>query len=201
MKFPLRKNNPTRTLVKPSNNYRLYKESLSKDFMASCGYCGVHHVYFGSGKCFHIDHFAPKSKFSKLENEYSNLVYSCPVCNIAKSNDWCSESSDISISNGTGYIDPCDKKYSKSFYRDEAGRIKVESGNTVAVYMYKKLKFGLRRHEIFWLAEYFCDIVPKINEKMQLISSDDPLYQQLQELLYESITQMDKYRKLQKSFE
>ncbi|MCG5047476.1 MULTISPECIES: HNH endonuclease [Pectobacterium] len=196
--FPLRKNNPKRTSQQKLRKYNLYKLPLSKDFFCCCGYCGTHHVYYGSGKCFHIDHFAPKSKFKHLENEYSNLVYSCPTCNIAKSNDWCGNSENELILNGIGYIDPCDEKYSQAFYRDSSGRIKYKDDNLAAKYMYNKLKFGLKRHEIFWLADYFYELVPKIGKKLQETPESNPLYNELKSLLLDSIEQMDKYRQLQR---
>lgn len=196
--FPLRKNNPKRTKQITLSKYTLYKAALSKDFFCCCGYCGTHHVYYGSGKCFHIDHFAPKSKFKNLENDYSNLVYSCPTCNIAKSNDWCGSNENELTSNGIGYIDPCDDHYSKAFYRDSSGKIRYEDGNLPAKYMYNKLKFGLKRHEIFWLAEYFYELVPRLSKKLQDIPVNDPLHEELKYLLINSIMQMDKYRQLQR---
>lgn len=196
--FPLRKNAPKRTVQQKLTKYNLYKEALSKDFFCSCGYCGTHHVYYGSGKCFHIDHFAPKSKFKHLENEYTNLVYSCPTCNIAKSNDWCGTSESEHILNGIGYIDPCDEEYANAFYRDSSGKIRYQDGNLAAKYMYNKLKFGLKRHEIFWLADYFYDLVPKISKKLKEIPESNPLYDELKLLLLDSIDQMDKYRQLQR---
>ncbi|EIM35490.1 hypothetical protein PGS1_14166, partial [Enterobacter cloacae subsp. cloacae GS1] len=112
-------------------------------------------------KCFHIDHFAPKSKFKHLENEYSNLVYSCPTCNIAKSNDWCGPTENERIFNNVGYIEPCDEVYATSFYRDSSGKIKYQEGNLAAKYMYHKLKFGLKRHEIFLARRLFLRISTK----------------------------------------
>ncbi|GJK50778.1 hypothetical protein TUM17560_31550 [Serratia marcescens] len=196
--FPLRKNDPKRTAQKKLNKYNSYKEALSKDFFCCCGYCGAHHVYYGSGKCFHIDHFAPKSKFKHLENEYSNLVYSCPTCNIAKSNDWCGNNENESISNGIGYIEPCDTQYSEAFYRDSSGKIRYKEGNSAAKYMYDKLKFGLRRHEIFWLADYFYELVPRISRKLKETPENNPLHVELKSLLLDVIDQMDKYRQLQR---
>ncbi|HBR7837312.1 TPA: HNH endonuclease, partial [Klebsiella pneumoniae] len=187
-----------RTKQQKLSKYNLYKAALSKDFFCCCGYCGTHHVYYGSGKCFHIDHFAPKSKFKHLENEYSNLVYSCPTCNIAKSNDWCGPTENERIFNNVGYIEPCDEVYATSFYRDSSGKIKYQEGNLAAKYMYHKLKFGLKRHEIFWLADYFYDLVPRISKKLRETPESNPLHDELKKLLLDSIEQMDKYRQLQR---
>ena len=65
--FPVRSKTPRRSSPAKKTNYRSYKPDLKTDFTDSCGYCGIHHVYFGCGKAFHIDHFAPKSMFKSLE--------------------------------------------------------------------------------------------------------------------------------------
>lgn len=196
--FRIRKSDPVRSEPRQEANYRRYKTPLKIDFNACCGYCGIHHLYFGSGSGFHIDHFAPKSKFPDLEVTYSNLIYSCSICNIAKSNDWCGNDSDVRIINGTGYIDPCDADYENNFYRDSAGKIKAVKGSDVAKYMHKKLKFGLKRHEIFWLADYFNEVVSRLGNELQKLDNTHPLYDDINDVLLESIEQMSKYNQLQK---
>lgn len=196
--FPIRKVNPNRSEQPVENSYKKYKEALKKDFNRCCGYCGIHHQYFASGAGFHIDHFAPKSKFSELETSYSNLVYSCSICNIAKSNDWCGDDAETHVENGIGYIDPCDDKYEEVFYRECTGKIIAHQDSSVAQYMHKRLKFGLKRHEIFWLAEYFRNTVSKLGEKFEKVECDHPMYDEIKQLLTESIAQMTKYAQLQR---
>lgn len=178
------------------NSYRLYKPYLKIDFNSCCGYCGIHHVYFGSGNAFHIDHFAPKSLFRELENDYSNLVYSCPICNIAKSNHWVGNAPTENIVGNKGFYDPCDIRYDNAFYRDYRGKIKYREEYSAAEYMYKKMKFGLKRHELFWLADYFQNIVSELSQQLDDLGDKHPLFSDIDELLNQSIRQMSKYHKL-----
>lgn len=58
------------------------KKHLSDDFNRRCAYCDDRDFYCGGINSFHIDHFAPKSKFPKLEfqvNE-SNFFFSKFKC-------------------------------------------------------------------------------------------------------------------------
>ena len=194
MKFSIRWTQPHRSNPKAKPNYRKFKPILQQDFHQSCGYCGIHHVYFGSGSGFHIDHFAPKSKFDDIEHAYSNLVYSCPICNIAKSNHWVGTLSVQRTLNGEGFVDPCDPEYDDHFYRDSAGKIRYEEDNSVAKYMHKKMKFSLKRHEIFWLAEYLFKLVNTLNEKLEELGDDHPFSGELKNLYEKSTKEMIKYQ-------
>ena len=98
---------------------------------------------FWQKKGFHIDHFAPQSKFPSQPcriHDYSNLVYSCPVCNIAKSNAWASDDIDVPILNGKGFIDPSAPDYENHFYRTADGRIRYKEGESVAEYMHGQIE-------------------------------------------------------------
>lgn len=196
MKFSVRWKAPKRSTPKIETHYRKFKPVLQQDFHCSCGYCGIHHVFFGSGSGFHIDHFAPKSIFEEQEHIYTNLVYACPVCNIAKSNHWVGSSSDECVLNGEGFIDPCDISYDDFFYRDLSGKIRYQENNSVAKYMHKKMKFSLKRHEIFWLAEYLLKLVTILDEKSRDLGERHPLYADLKSLYDESTREMVKYQNL-----
>lgn len=69
-------------------NYRSYKPKLREDFSYACGYCEIRESEIGGSDVFHIDHYAPVSKFPHLECAYENLIYSCRFCNRFKSNYW-----------------------------------------------------------------------------------------------------------------
>lgn len=151
MKF--RNETPHRSKVKPLKRYNEYKDNLRIDFGKRCGYCTDNDLFLGA-RGYQIDHFAPKSKFGLVESErinsYGNLVYSCPFCNRAKSNDWRTESMDQSLDdNGDGYLDPCSDEYESLFKRDEVGRIVPM--NRTGQYMYHHLKLYLIRHQIIFL--------------------------------------------------
>lgn len=196
MKYPIRKKIPKRTVpTKTYKDYTRYKEQLASDFYDCCGYCGVHHMYFGYQKGFHIDHFAPKSKFPQLSYTYNNLIYSCPVCNCAKHDDWCSDDPLIYNNGQIGYIEPCSADYDLTFFRDNYGKICISNGSTVGKYMYTRMKFFLKRHEIFWLVEYFDDILKKLRiifDKMD--NSDTPYFWEIKDIISKLESMRDKYQ-------
>ena len=105
---------PKRSIITENFNYKAkkIKQQLAKDFHMSCGYCGDSHYFVGGINNFHVDHFAPKSRFKELENNYQNLVYSCPYCNCSKSNKWVGHTAEETIVGNKGFIDPCDTIYS-----------------------------------------------------------------------------------------
>jgi hypothetical protein len=144
----LRDRSPKRTCEKVYVNYRSYKKHLAQDFHNRCGYCDDFDGWIGGEATFHIDHFAPKSRFAVLENDYKNLVYACSFCNRFKSDDWPSNDQTISYIGDIGYVDPCSEKYVTLYYRDPFGNIK--SNNELAKYMHKKLQLFLARHRIIW---------------------------------------------------
>jgi hypothetical protein len=72
-------------LIKP---YKDRKTELSVEAKHSCVYCCIHESYFGGIRNYHVEHYRPKSKFAALQDDYSNLFYSCAICNVFKGNDW-----------------------------------------------------------------------------------------------------------------
>jgi hypothetical protein len=153
MKYlPIHSTRPVRRLrVVSKSNYSHYKGELREDFIKTCGYCGTPDFYSGGRAGFHIDHFAPKSKFAHLKNTYTNLVYACPICNIGKSNDWPGDDPAVSFVADSGYVDPCDPQYHVHLARSEDG--KIVPLTQLGQYICKKLKLHLRRRQIIWLME------------------------------------------------
>lgn len=186
---------PERTCKKKYDHYRSYKRYLIEDFNGRCGYCDIWDSLLGGTDCYHIDHFAPKSKFGELELEYSNLIYSCRHCNLAKGNDWVTADSSISHDGKIGYIDPCDTQYDKLFYRADTGEIKchIPTGE----YMYDKLKFYLARHKVLWnltRLHILCN-------KLESMVNDDPAIRpkhriELNERYNELLRYLHKYLRL-----
>ena len=147
----LRDKIPTRSKVQPKNNYRDYRSNLVSDFNHRCGYCDHCDEFDTDSRfTFHIDHFAPKSRFPMLENEYENLVYACFSCNIGKSNHWIGDNSKVSHNGKEGFVDPCCREYDNHLGRTELGCITPKT--TIGEYMHKKLKFYLMRHQFLWSA-------------------------------------------------
>jgi len=168
---PVRKNVPERTCQKSYASYRDYKLFLRQDFFKSCGYCGEDDSYLGGSRGFHIDHFRPHSKFPNLKAEYKNLSYSCPFCNIAKSDDWPGDDQN-NIVDGMGYIDPCDTAYEKHLTRHKDGSIKPLSD--IGEYMFNELHLGLKRKQYIWLLNELRNVISEVRDLLDSLNSEDP---------------------------
>lgn len=160
------------------------KQRLVKDFDHKCAYCDDHDGYSGGYNAYHVEHFAPKEKFKELEFVYDNLLYSCPYCNIAKSNKWISDKADINIMENKGFIDPCTDEYYIHLQRDDIGEIihLTEIGE----YIYYELKLYLKRHRILHNLEKVRSnkklLKAKIDEKKRLhedVTLLEELYKEL----------------------
>ncbi len=143
---------PVRTFKGTYTNYRLYKPHLKEDFKGRCGYTNCPDNWFGGSRCFHIDHFKPKSKFKDLETDYNNLVYSCSYVNILKTDDI------------DHMIDPCSEDFDKAFYRNKYGYICPNPKNPSAIIMHRKLKLGLERYRIVWTLEMLKETLQKLQK-------------------------------------
>lgn len=159
---PFREADPQRACKSKYASYQAYKVYLRKDFRKACGYCDDTDVYCGGKNAFHIDHFRPLKHFADLEVDYTNLVYACSYCNIAKSDDWPCLGTNHTYQNGCGYIDPCDPEFINHFEREDDGRIKPKTD--VGKYMYHRLKLGLRRHELIWLLRQLQQKIAEVQE-------------------------------------
>ena len=178
----LRSNLPLRSCEKVYSNYRKYKPYLSSDFNNRCGYCDDFDGWLGGEGTYHIDHFAPKSKFSELENVYNNLVYSCAFCNRFKSNDWPSDDYKVTHVGDIGYIDPCSPKYETHFNRDIYGNINPE--NELGIYMHKKLQLFLSRHRIIWNLTRIKIELDEIRPLIDQYKHDAEKYKKVKELYF-----------------
>lgn len=170
---PFRNSIPNRTCTKKYSTHSSYKRFLREDFRKRCGYCDDLDIPCGGSNGFHVDHFRPKSLFRRLQNNYNNLVYACPYCNIAKSDDWPSSDKTLAVLNGKGYIDPCDVDFDNHFERHDDGRIR--SKTDVGNYMYKQLRLGLRRHQLLWMCEQLETTIKKVQEEFDKGGDDDTL--------------------------
>lgn len=127
------------------------KKRLVKDFNHKCAYCDDHDRYSGGYNAYHVEHFAPKEKFPLLEFTYDNLLYSCPYCNISKSNKWVGNKVEENVVGDMGFIDPCTDEYYSNLYRDDKGNIAYSTN--IGEFMYYELKLYLKRHNILYNLE------------------------------------------------
>lgn len=164
---------PIRSLSGKNLRYKnpKIKEQLAKDFHMACGYCGDSHCYTGGIRSFHIDHFAPKSKFKDLENNYENLVYSCPYCNTSKSDKWVGITAEENIINDVGFVDPCHESYYKHLGRKNDGSIFYKTN--IGKFMYNELKLYLVRHKILYQ-------LTELRQKINIVDKRISEYKDLQ---------------------
>ncbi len=97
------------------NDYRTCREYLRRDFRFRCAYCLTHEHYFQDGDGGEIDHFRPlhppkktAKDFSHLRNVYSNLYWTCSVCNNIKGNKW---PTDAQYEQELRFLDPCEEDH------------------------------------------------------------------------------------------
>ena len=146
---------------------RTNKKYLAKDFKNRCAYCDDLDKIYGGYKTYHVEHFAPKEKFPKLEFTYENLLYACPYCNESKNDDWPSTSPTKNIVGECGYIYPCTKEYQNHLDRRETGEIYYKT--PLGHYMYDNLKLYLKRHSIIYMID---KLQNKIKELETSINKD-----------------------------
>jgi len=140
---PKRRPNPRQV-----SKYKEYKNDLREDFNGRCGYCDDEDKW-GGKRCFHVDHFVPKKHLKTIsDQEYNNLVYSCPYCNTHKGSDWPTNDEHLHNNGKEGYIDVCLPQYDAQFYRKPGGEILPNTA--LGEYMYRKLKLFLKRHAVLW---------------------------------------------------
>jgi hypothetical protein len=98
----------TRTSPAPTvtGDYGAFRSYVRQDFEQCCAYCYLHERHAGGETNFELDHFCPKDKFPHLRRTFTNLYWSCSVCNgfKGKSNHW---PSDELIAQGKCFVDLC----------------------------------------------------------------------------------------------
>ncbi|TMP38217.1 HNH endonuclease [Pseudoalteromonas rubra] len=174
---------PSYSDVSKKKNYRDYKDSLKSDFSGCCGYCGSPDFVFGGKAGFQIDHFAPQDKFKHLENEYSNLIYSCPICNRGKSNKWPTDDPNIHTKDDEGFIHPCSLEYDDNLMRNRDGTI--DANSDVGTYMIHVLKLYLFRHQVIWIREELRELIGQVKLRIDESSELGQKYNALTAAFYE----------------
>jgi HNH endonuclease len=83
-----------RHIPRPSRPHTEYRDCLRLDFTFRCAYCLSREVEVGRGARyggFEIEHFKPEHRFRGLRNVYTNLLWACRECNLAKGGRWPSD--------------------------------------------------------------------------------------------------------------
>ena len=117
--------------------YSDWKEQVAKECFHQCIYCAIHEGQFGGIDHYHIEHYRPKSieRFAHLENDITNLYYSCPICNRFKSNDWPNDPDDLET---ICYPDPAVNDYNNLFDVDHKSH-KIKGTYVSTAYMTERL--------------------------------------------------------------
>ena len=145
--------------IKFHNNYKNYRPFLKEDFQNKCWYCNDRAFQFREN--FQIDHFIPQKPprnvtnlgTRTVNNDYSNLVFSCPLCNNAKSNKRPTWRIDLPHDGERGFIDPTSIEYENLFLRDPHWNIIPNNNyqhNRIAQYIYEELRLWLPIHSYYW---------------------------------------------------
>ncbi len=164
-----RKHTIKRSCDKKYNDYHCYKDYLKADFRHRCAYCNMHDNWI-MPLPFHIDHFIPRAKFEQakrddLDNDYRNLMYSCPVCNRLKSDAFDGEIPKDKIWNPYFY-NPVDIDYNTIFTRDEKGRIQSE--DELGKAMIKRLQLYRPTKQMAWFLDELKQVYDEIEKRIQL---------------------------------
>ena len=142
---------PTRRYLK----YTAYRPYLRSDFKYRCSYCLLHESHNGGEANFTIDHHRPRGgnhARPDLENEYTNLYWTCRECNQNKGSTWPSSEQ---LAAGYAWIDPCETwgDHDLHWKIDSDGEISWKS--TTGEFTIKHLRLNrrslLKRH---WRNQY-----------------------------------------------
>lgn len=161
------------------NKYQKYRPYIREDFSECCAYCLMHERFANGENSFELDHFKPKSKFDNLKKEYTNIYYSCHVCNSpgSKSNHWPSEALE---SKGYRFVDTCKEIFSEHFVDEDgywkpisnagkytAEKIRLNSSHNVQIrQMVNRLLNQINGSTLDWNIPLKDQLIPLINAQL-----------------------------------
>lgn len=156
MKWPLLSGKRRQQPV--TGRWHEWKAKIADECGAQCIYCAIHEARFGGIRNFHVEHFRPKAKFPKLENDIRNLYLACAICNVLKCDDWPAEPKPDH--SAPGYPDPAACDYNSLFSID--GRTH-EIGSSVVAGRYVIERVMLNRAQLI-LQRRLAAFLARINE-------------------------------------
>jgi len=121
-------------------DYREYRQDIRVDCQGRCVYCDAHENELGGKEKMTIDHFRPKSRFSRLKHDPHNLVWACSICNGYKEDDWPAFGTPHTCVNSKGFIDPFVEKLCEYF--DVLPDGSLQAIKDPALYLIDKLKLN-----------------------------------------------------------
>jgi hypothetical protein len=92
-----------------SRPFEEYRDCVRLEFALTCVYCLSTEAEVAPGARyggFEIEHFKPKGlhAFRRFRNVYSNLLWACRECNLAKGDYW---PTTAELARGERFVDPC----------------------------------------------------------------------------------------------
>lgn len=154
-----------RTCKQKYNHFRRYVPYLKKDFHERCCYCNMLEQLLTVS--FHVDHFIPRKAFrgikDTLENDYNNLMWACPKCNLFKGEKYEGNFVDNDKIENDLFYNPVDIDYNDIFYRNELGGI--GSDDPKGQEMIQLLKLYRPVHNFAWLLERLEKLTLQLEEK------------------------------------
>ena len=157
----------TRSSPPYSNKYSAYKPYLKVDFCGRCAYCNL--LDDSITTPFEVDHFIPHNTFKHgrmdLDTDYTNLVYACKKCNIAKRHQF---RGDINSPNPTNelFYDPVQTDYNTIFFRNELGAIDSDDDKGKDTII--KLKLYRPIHNLAWICEEMYNAAERLESLIKL---------------------------------
>ncbi|WP_291329368.1 HNH endonuclease signature motif containing protein [Desulfovibrio sp. UCD-KL4C] len=180
--------------VSQVTKYQKYRLPLKEDFNRRCGYCDEPDHKRDSH--FHIDHFVPQALMEKITpTDYSNLVYACSYCNIAKSCKWPTKDEYVHNYGNEGFVDPCSSAYTEHIGRKENGCIYPKSD--LGKYMFSNLKLYLNRHSFIWLTEQIELKIISLSNILETLDEHDPVAHKIATITTQYIKIKNTFEKLQ----
>ena len=129
-----------------------YKAYLQPLFRRRCAYCLTPDDRSGGLDGMTVDHFWPTSRYPHLRLTWSNLYYSCVVCNSYYKRDHPTEQEEAQ---GHRFVDPCQEDPDDHFRltrdRSTGTLSRVRALTDLAVFTLRILRFNSRRSlSDFW---------------------------------------------------
>lgn len=130
-----------RSQVEIKGDYKEYRQELRYDFFYSCAYCTMAESEATTIR-YVIDHYIPRNERPDLVHSYENLIYTCDLCNMRKSDRYPPSAARDA---GYRYFRP-DRDYRSSHFKCEG--IRWEGITETGIFTVEDLdlnRFQLRR--------------------------------------------------------
>lgn len=169
----------------PFSHPRDYVTHLRSLFRRRCAYCITPDDRLGGEEGMRVDHFRPESRFPELRLAWSNLYYSCDVCNNRKGD----HPREDEEAEGLRFVDPCAEDPDDHFRmtRDPhtGDFCRITHRSDAAKYTIRRLPFNRRPflrdywRELDAAERTWTDQMRNVQELESLLGHSDPNVQQL----------------------